>query len=123
MPFSAFLGNHSTVRHLRESLAAGRLPHALILAGPRGAGKYSLAVMLAQAANCLHPPAPDADGLPDFCGVCSNCTRIGEAADLDTRVTEAIAAREDLRDADKRDTRILIQTHPDVLVIPPEEEP
>ena len=120
VPFREFLGNETTVRHLRESLAAGRLPHALILAGPRGAGKYTLAVMLAQAANCLNPPPPGPDGLPDFCGVCSNCTRIGEAADLDARVTEAVAAREDLRDADKRDTRILIQTHPDVLVIPPD---
>ncbi len=122
MPFREFLGNEPTVRHLRESLAAGRLPHALILAGPRGAGKYTLAIMLAQAANCLNPPSPgpDNDSLPDFCGVCSNCLRIGQAADLDARVAEAVAAREDLRDTDKRDTRILIQTHPDVLVIPPD---
>jgi len=122
VPFRDFLGNEPTVRHLRESLAAGRLPHSLILAGPRGAGKYTLAIMLAQAANCLAPPTPGpgTDGLPDFCGVCSNCTRIGQALDLDTRVDEAIAAREDLRDVDKRETRILIQTHPDVLVIPPD---
>jgi DNA polymerase-3 subunit delta' len=118
VPFRDFLGNEPTVRHLRESLAAGRLPHSLILAGPRGSGKYTLAIMLAQATNCLAPT--DTDGLPDFCGVCSNCTRIGQAADLDARVAEAIATREDMRDADKRDTRILIQTHPDVLVIPPD---
>jgi DNA polymerase-3 subunit delta' len=122
VPFRDFLGNEPTVRHLRESLAAGRLPHSLILAGPRGSGKYTLAIMLAQAANCLNPPipGPDTDGLPDFCGVCSNCTRIGQAADLDARIAEAIATRDDMRDADKRDTRILIQTHPDVLVIPPD---
>ena len=119
MPFRDFLGNELTVRRLRESLAAGRLPHSLILAGPRGAGKYTLAIMLAQAANCLAPPASP-DGLPDFCGVCSNCERIGQSRDLDARSEEAIAARDDLRDADKRDTRILIQTHPDVLVIPPD---
>lgn len=118
MPFRDFLGNEATVRHLRESIAAARLPHALILAGPRGAGKYTLAVMLAQAANCLHPT--ETDGLPDFCGHCSNCQRIGAAADLDTRIAEALAARDDMRDADKRDTRILVQTHPDVLVIPPD---
>ena len=118
MPFRDFLGNEPTVRHLRESIAAARLPHSLILAGPRGAGKYTLAVMLAQAANCLDPQ--HADGLPDFCGVCANCRRIGEAADLDTRIAEAIAARDDLRETDKKETRILIQTHPDVLVIPPD---
>jgi len=118
VPFSDFLGNELAVLHLREAIAAGRLPHSLILAGPRGAGKYTLAVMLAQAANCLDPQTTD--GLPDFCGHCSNCVRIGESMDLDARVAEAIAAREDLRDADKRETRILIQTHPDVLVIPPD---
>jgi DNA polymerase-3 subunit delta' len=74
--------------------------------------------MLAQAANCLQPV--ETDGLPDFCGHCSNCTRIGEAADLDARVAEAVSAREDLRETDKKETRILIQTHPDVLVIPPD---
>ena len=119
MPSQDFLGNEATVRHLREALAAQRLPHSLILAGPRGAGKYTLAIMLAQAANCLTPPA-NPDGLPDFCGVCSNCVRIGESRDLDARFAEAVATREDMRDADKRDTRILIQTHPDVLVIPPD---
>jgi len=118
MGFRDFLGNEPTVRHLRETIAAARLPHSLILAGPRGAGKYTLAVMLAQAANCLD--LRETDGLPDFCGTCSNCRRIGEAADLDTRVAEALAARDDLRETDKKDTRILIQTHPDVLVIPPD---
>ena len=119
MPFRSFIGNAPTLRHLREALAAGRLPHSLILTGPRGAGKYTLAIMLAQAANCLTPPA-NSDGLPDFCGTCSNCTRIAESLDLDSRCAEAVAAREDLRDVDKRETRILIQTHPDVLVIPPD---
>ena len=118
MGFRDFFGNETTVRHLREALAAGRLPHSLILAGPRGAGKYTLTIMLAQAANCLNPT--ETNGLPDFCGVCSNCERIGQAADLNARVDEAIAAREELRDVDKKETRILIQTHPDVLVIPPD---
>lgn len=118
MGFGDFLGNTATVRHLREAIAADRLPHALILSGPRGAGKYTLAVMLAQAANCLNQPV--SDGLPDFCGTCSNCTRIGQSADLNARVEEAMAAREELREADKKDTRILVQTHPDVLVIPPD---
>jgi DNA polymerase-3 subunit delta' len=116
--FRDFVGNEATVRHLREAVAADRLPQAMILTGPRGAGKFTLSVMLAQAVNCLQPTKTD--GLPDFCGVCSNCTRIGQAADLDARVSEAIAAREELREVDKKETRILIQTHPDVLVIPPD---
>jgi DNA polymerase-3 subunit delta' len=116
--FHDFLGNTQTVTHLRESIRAERFPHSLILAGPRGAGKYTLALMLAKAVNCLNPT--ESDGLPDFCGVCSNCTRIADAANLEERVAEAVEAREGLRETDKRDTRILIQTHPDVLIVPPD---
>ena len=118
MGFHDFLGNESTVRHLRESIAQGRLPHALILAGARGSGKYTLALMLAKTVNCLN--LQESDGLPDFCGVCRNCTRIAQAMPLETRVEEAVTAREDLREVDKKETRVLIQTHPDVLVIPPD---
>ena len=74
--------------------------------------------MLAQVVNCLEPT--ESDGLPDFCGHCANCRRIAEAANLEDRVAEAVAARDELRDADKRETRILIQTHPDVLIVPPD---
>ena len=118
MGFKNFLGNTQTVTHLRESIRAGRFPHSLILAGPRGAGKYTLALMLAQAVNCLSPT--ETDGLPDFCGVCRNCARIALAANLEALVDEAVEAREALRETDKRETRILIQTHPDVLIVPPD---
>src|SRR3954464_1293786 len=116
--FREFLGNAATVTRLRESVRSGHFPQAMILAGPRGAGKYTLALMLAQLVNCLNPT--ESDGLPDFCGRCRNCERIGEAANLDQRVAEAVSAREEMRDADKRETRILIQTHPDVLIVPPD---
>jgi DNA polymerase-3 subunit delta' len=116
MPFSDFHGNPDTVARLREMLAQGRLPHAIILAGPRGAGKFTLAQMMAKAMNCLDPPA----GTPDFCGRCSNCTRIAAADALDERLAEAVEARENLRETDKRETRLFVQTHPDVLIIPPD---
>ncbi len=117
MGFDDFLGNPATVTHLREGIGADRFPHSLILAGPAGAGKYTLALMLAQAVNCLNPPP---GGLPDFCGVCRNCARIGATANLEERVAEAVAARDELRETDKRETRILIQAHPDVLIVPPD---
>src|ERR1700704_6910170 len=118
MPFSDFLGNPETVHRLREMLARKRFPHAVILSGARGSGKYTLALMLARALNCLEQPVTD--GLPDFCGRCANCTRIAQAEDLDARFAEAVEARDGMRDADKKETRILIQTHPNVLVIPPD---
>jgi DNA polymerase III subunit delta' len=118
MGFQDFLGNTATVTHLREAVRAERFPHSLILAGPKGAGKYTLALMLAKAVNCLQPN--ESDGLPDFCGVCRNCARIADSANLDALVEEAVAARDDLRETDKKETRILIQTHPDVLIVPPD---
>jgi DNA polymerase III subunit delta' len=148
--FSDFHGNAEIVHRLRDMMARGRFPHAVVLAGSKGAGKYTLASMLARAMNCLGPgsepqglkPKPldvrdgtaeavpfprqpkagfwTTDGLPDFCGQCANCTRIALAADLDSRFAEAVEARENLREADKKETRIFVQTHPDVLVIPPD---
>jgi len=118
MGFSSFHGNSETVTRLREMIARDHLPHAVILAGPRGAGKYTLAQMAAKAMNCLERDPGAA--LADFCGRCSNCLRVGQADDLDARFAEAVEAREGLKDADKKDTRILVQTHPDVLVIPPD---
>src|ERR1700683_225141 len=118
MSFSDFHGNTETVHRLRDMLGRERFPHAVILSGARGSGKYTLALMLAQALNCLEPT--ESDGLPDFCGRCANCTRIAQAADLDARFAEAVEAREGLRDADKKETRLFVQTHPDVLIIPPD---
>jgi DNA polymerase-3 subunit delta' len=118
MGFSDFHGNEDVVRRLRDMLARNRFPHAVILAGPAGSGKYTLSLMLAQAMNCL--TSPIIAGLPDFCGKCSNCLRISEALDLPSRCTEAVEAREALRETDRKETRIFVQTHPDVLVIPPD---
>lgn len=116
--FSQFQGNSETVVNLREMLARQRFPNAVIFAGPEGVGKYTLSLMLARAMNCLNPQ--ETDGLPDFCGVCGNCTRIGQAEQLETLFAEAVEAREGMRETDKRETRIFVQTHPDVLIIPPD---
>jgi DNA polymerase-3 subunit delta' len=118
MPFSDFQGNAEIVHRLRDMLARERFPHAVVLAGGRGCGKYTLALMLAQSLNCLSPT--ETGGLPDFCGKCANCTRIAQAADLEARFAEAVEARENLRETDKKETRLFVQTHPDVLIIPPD---
>src|SRR5258708_30228313 len=118
MGFSDFHGNPATVHRLREMLARERFPHAVVLSGGRGSGKYTLALMVAQALNCLTPT--EGDGLPDFCGQCKNCIRIAQAGDLDARFAEAVEAREGLRETDKKETRLFVQTHPDVLIIPPD---
>jgi DNA polymerase-3 subunit delta' len=118
MGFSDFIGNEGAIANVRQMLAHERFPHAVIIGGATGSGKYTLAQMIAKAMNCLTPPANSA--LPDFCGVCGNCQRIAEADALEVRCSEAVEAREALRETDKKETRIFVQTHPDVLVIPPD---
>ena len=118
MAFSDFHGNAETIHRLRDMLGRDRLPHAVVLSGTLGSGKYTLALMLAQTLNCLAPIKTD--GLPDFCGKCANCTRIAQATDLDARFAEAVEARENLRETDKKETRLFVQTHPDVLIVPPD---
>jgi DNA polymerase III subunit delta' len=118
MGFSEFHGNDEVVHRTREMLARDRFPQAVILSGPAGSGKYTLATMLACAMNCLERPT--SDGLPDFCGHCSNCARIAQAQDLESRCAEAVEARDALKETEKKETRLFVQTHPDVLVIPPD---
>jgi len=51
-----------------EARCCDRLPHALLLRGPRGTGKRCFAHLLTQALLCS---GCDAEGLP--CGVCQSC--------------------------------------------------
>jgi len=121
--FAEFVGNGAAIESLRAAIAVGRLPHSMIVAGPRGAGKYTLALMLTMALECERQPremAADGRELAGFCGVCRNCMRIAESAAIEAKVEEAVAAREEMREVDKKDTRVLVQTHPDVLVLPPD---
>jgi len=118
MPFSDFHGNSEAVHRIRDMLARDRFPHGVVLSGPPGSGKYTLATMVARAMNCLERPI--SDGLPDFCDHCSNCVRIGQAEDLAPLCAQAIEARDALKETEKKETRLFIQTHPDVLVIPPD---
>src|SRR5438270_13470464 len=118
MPFSGFHGNGEVVQTVRKMLARDRFPHGVILAAPAGSGKYTLTTMIARTMNCVNRPI--VDGLPAFCGKCSNCVRIGQLEDLAARCAEASESREGLKEAEKKETRLFIQTHPDVLVIPPD---
>lgn len=62
------VGQPAAVQTLRQALRAGRVHHAYRFEGPRGVGKRSLAIALAQ---CLLCP----QGGVEACGQCSTCRR------------------------------------------------
>lgn len=67
MPLAELLGQDGARARLQRQLVAGRLPQALIFAGPPGVGKTMAARLLAGVLCCRQPR----DG--DACGQCSAC--------------------------------------------------
>jgi len=111
MGFDTFCGNGPAVALLRSMMERNRLPHALIFSGPPGVGKYTLAQMLAKAVHCVQREN-------DYCGQCPSCLQIGMADDRWEAVRKAEEAREKLTKR-PREVPLLIQHHPDVLLLPP----
>lgn len=68
MKFSQIPSHENVKRQLREMVADRRIPHALLLHGPAGIGKFMLARTFSQY---LHCQSPAADGEP--CGECPSC--------------------------------------------------
>ena len=52
MGFEGLLGNEQLKENLREARRKGRLSHFYLLSGPRGAGKHTLAGLLAAGMLC-----------------------------------------------------------------------
>ncbi|MDP6539742.1 MAG: hypothetical protein QF903_04590 [Planctomycetota bacterium] len=71
------IGHEDVLAGLWTAAGAGRLPHALLLHGPRGVGKYRAALRLAAGLLCEAGPGPP-------CERCPACARgrAGSQADL-----------------------------------------
>jgi DNA polymerase III subunit delta' len=114
MGFSEFLGNERIVAALRGALRSKRIPHSLLFTGPRGVGKFTLARMFAQAANCERLT-------DDFCGECSTCRRISQLADPQTLLEQGLVERGESADAATVErVPLILQSHPDVWALVPD---
>jgi DNA polymerase-3 subunit delta' len=114
MPFSEFLGNSRIVGALRGMLASGRIPHAMLFAGPRGLGKFTLARMFAQAANCERLP-------DDFCGECAPCRAIARLQNIPALIEQGLGERGEGADSAMVERiPLVLETHPDVWAIVPD---
>jgi DNA polymerase III subunit delta' len=112
--FSEFLGNERIVRALQGMLRRARVPSALLFTGPQGIGKYTLARMFGQAANCERLE-------DDFCGECESCLRMAPLADPQPLIEAGLAERGESADAAMVErTPLIIEPHPDVWLIVPD---
>ncbi len=114
MGFSEFLGNERIVSALRGMLRRERVPSALLFTGPRGIGRYTLARMFAQAANCERRK-------DDFCGACGPCLRIAPLANPQALIEAGLTERGEGADAAAVEgAPLILETHPDVWVLVPD---
>lgn len=67
--FTGLLGQEKAKKLILRTLAAGRLPHALLFKGPEGVGKQLFARGMAAALNCRDHDRPGA------CGNCMSCRK------------------------------------------------
>ena len=85
---------------LAKVLSSGRVPHALLFAGPRGTGKTSAARITAKAVNCQAQSAKRKAQNYEPCNRCSLCKKITAGTALDLIEIDAASNRgiDDIRD-------------------------
>ena len=114
MPFSEFLGNERILAALQGALRSERVPHALLFSGPPGVGKFTLARLFAQAANCERLK-------DDACGECHTCKRVALLAEPQRLIEQGLAERGESADAATVErVPLILQSHPDVWALVPD---
>jgi DNA polymerase-3 subunit delta' len=84
---SDIFGQDAVIASLRAAIAADRLPHGLIFAGPEGVGKATAAAALAALFLCEQP------GPTDACGKCRSCHAIATGNHPDYHIITKELAR------------------------------
>ena len=75
--FDQVQGQEHVVGPIRKAIASNGLSQAILLYGPSGTGKTTIARIIAKGLNCVNP----VEGEP--CCICANCKRIDGETSLD----------------------------------------
>jgi len=81
--FDEVTGQEHVTTPLRNAIRTGRFPHALLLAGPRGTGKTTLARIVARCLNCDEGPTETP------CNECTSCQEIVSGRSTDVQEIDA----------------------------------
>lgn len=77
MFFKDVIGQETAKKRLIQGVSEERIPHALLMCGPEGVGKLSLAIAYARYINCHNR------GETDACGTCPSCVKLNKLAHPD----------------------------------------
>ncbi|MAI79327.1 MAG: hypothetical protein CL917_10335 [Deltaproteobacteria bacterium] len=81
--FDEVTGQEHVTTPLRNAIRTGRVPHAILLTGPRGTGKTTLARIVALSLNCDSGPTETP------CGQCHSCSEIAAGRSTDVQEIDA----------------------------------
>jgi DNA polymerase-3 subunit gamma/tau len=81
--FDEVSGQGHVTTALRNAIRSDRIPHAMLLTGPRGVGKTTLARLIARCLNCEKGPTDEP------CGSCTACSEIIEGRSTDVQEIDA----------------------------------
>ena len=82
MKFDEVIGHDEAKLRLKAMVAENRLPHALLICGPKGCGKMALAMAFASYLLCQSHGADD-----DSCGRCLQCAMLRKWSHPDLHFT------------------------------------
>lgn len=87
MKFSDIIAHDSAKRRLKFFVDSDRIPHAILIEGPEGIGKFALARAFAQYVHCENPHNGDS------CGMCPSCIQHQSFNHIDTHFIFPVVKR------------------------------
>ncbi len=96
--FAALCGHEAAAEFLRHAVGAERLAHSLLLSGPDGIGKRSLALAFSAWLQCSSRGA-------DSCGVCVGCRQVAAQTHPDVRVLSIPSGKKEIGVDQARDLK------------------